>query len=66
MPPFKPFKSQAQERLFNSSARPSGISSADVAGMDKASKGMKLPVHSKKSKKGPKRSKTMINMRHLQ
>ncbi len=43
MPPFKPYASQAQERLFNSKAKPSGVSKEDVEGKNKVSKGKSLP-----------------------
>jgi hypothetical protein len=55
MPPFKPYSSKAQERLFNSKAKPEGVSDEDVQGKNKVSKGMNLPTRVKGSVKVNKR-----------
>lgn len=57
MLPFKPYASQAQERLFNSKMKPSGISEEDVEGKNKVSKGKSLP-----SKIG---GSIMLNKKHF-
>lgn len=44
MPPFKPYKSDAQRRFFHTdTAKRAGISAEDVKGKDKSSKGKHLP-----------------------
>jgi hypothetical protein len=47
-----PYKSDAQRKFFHTkTAQKEGISSKTVKEFDKVSKGMKLPEHSKSSKK---------------
>jgi hypothetical protein len=45
-----PYKSQAQERYFNSPAGKAKVGPATVAEFNKASKGMKLPKKAKGTK----------------
>lgn len=45
-----PYSSDAQRRLFHSKGRPKGISKADVAEYDQASKGKDLPERVKPKK----------------
>ena len=44
MPPFTPYKSDAQRKFFHTdTAKAKGISAQDVAGKDQVSKGRALP-----------------------
>jgi hypothetical protein len=54
-----PYLSRAQERLFNSPSRPDGITDAQVAEYNAASKDMALPEHVTRKPKKPRAPKAL-------
>jgi hypothetical protein len=51
MPPYKPYASRAQQRLFHAKAERGEISNAEIKGKDKATVFSDLPDYKKRRKK---------------